>query len=125
MVVLGLFDLGQDSRETDWGWNPQLQAGDGFDLGEGELAVAELEEELGADGGEGFGDDGECALEWDVLSDELEDDGLADDDAVAGFDLLFLCVELFPPFAEACPVVGLVEVEFALVEVHDVRSFKS
>ena len=50
---------------------PRLQAQDGFDLGEGELAAAELEEELGADFGDGFGDDGEGALEGGDLADEV------------------------------------------------------
>lgn len=98
---------------------PRLKARDGFDLGEGELAFAELEEELGADLGEGFGGDGEDALEGCVLADELEVDGFAEDDAVAGFDFLFAGVHFIAPFLVAAGVVGGgVEVEFSLVEVH-------
>ena len=101
-----------------------LEAGDGFDLGEGELAFAELEEELGAGFGEGFGNDGEDALEGDVLADECEEDGFSDDDAVAGFDFFFPGIEFLLPFLVARAVVLLIEVEFALVEVHGSGNFK-
>lgn len=98
---------------------PPLKAGDGFDLGEGELAFSELEEELGADFGEGFGGDGEDALEGFVLADELEVDGFAEDDAVAGFDFAFAGVHFIAPFLVAGGIVGGgVEVEFSLVEIH-------
>ena len=82
-------------------------------------SFSELEEELGADFGEGFGCDGEDALEGFVLADELEVDGLAEDDAVAGFDFPFAGVHFIAPFLVASGVVGGgVEVEFSLVEVH-------
>jgi len=95
------------------------EAGDGFNLGEGELAFSELEEELGADFGEVFGIEGEDALEGLVLADELEVDGLAEDDAEAGFDFPFAGVHFIAPFLISGGVVGGgIEIEFSLVEVH-------
>lgn len=97
----------------------QLQAGDGFDLGEGEFAFAELEEELGADFGEGFGGDGEDALEVFVLADELKVDGFAEDDAVVGFDFAFAGIHFIAPLLVTAGVAGGgVKIEFSLVEFH-------
>jgi hypothetical protein len=92
--------------------------GDGFDLGEGELASADLEEELGADLRHGGGDDGDDALERGILAGEADDDGFTEDDAEAVFDVLFPLVEFLLPFAVAVPGGGLVEIELSLIEVH-------
>jgi hypothetical protein len=101
------------------------EAGDGFDLGEGEFAFSELEEELGADFGEFFGGDVEGALKGLVLADELEVDGFTEDDAVAGFDFHFAGIHFIAPFLVAGGVAGGgIEVEFALVEVHVVSNLK-